>query len=533
MKLSHFQRLFFYLCLTAGFLILPFGVFAESTGVFKLVGLPADDVSLLIIRLFQILWLLASIVFLVLLIVGFLKQRNAGDDLAEGAQGKKLLLIGGIGLGASLLISVILFFIYASLEKNYLQMQNGAVKKTDQNILEPSFGRPLNQYLKIVSHFPARDERNIARNIKIMITFAEPMNETSIMDDKKSLKKNSVRILAKGASFQAALDAHAELSADHKILSITPDKLLGDLNAKIFYSVTVTDLVKKETGESLLGNGSGYSWQFEVSGVVDTTPPQVESVVPFASSKEPWSTNTLIQITFNEAIDPSALNGKKLFVMNETTKKTVEGTWSFGNAYRTLSFLSQEPCGKNACQETLFCLPKDSILRVTVLASNLVQPKKAESPNKGKFPYDGIVDVAGNSLDGGGESGVQKNGKSEGPSQDNYTWSFKTSGILDTTAPVVEFVQPARDKTGVDLTAPLEVLFSKLMDLTSLQNGTIVLSNDISTWMTAINYEKVKKTSVKVNHDPLKKDTLYTPLIKAEVHDVFQNCFYPCNGPMK
>lgn len=522
--------------LAIGGIFLPLVVFAQSSGVYALVGLPANDNGLLIMRIFQLIWIVVGLLSLILLIVGFLRVRNAGDNLSDGATGKRFILIGGVGLGLSLLLTVILFFIYGSLERKFVLGGNETKKPSQEDSAQPSFGRYLNQYLKITDHFPARDDKNIPRNVKILITFAEPLSQASIMDSSNALKKEAIRIMPKGAAFSASLSAHAEVSADHKILSLTPDKLLGELNAKTLYSITVTDRVLKETGESFLGVGQSYSWQFEVSGVVDNTPAQVESLVPFATTdvqKNSWPMNTLVQVTFTKPVDPSALSGKKLFVMNETAKKPVEGTWTLGNSYRTLSFSSQEPCGKNACQETLFCLPKDSILRVTVLAATLSQPKKAENPNRSKLPLDGVADLSGNSLDGGGEAGVQKNGKSDGPSQDNLTWSFKTSGDKETSTPVLEFMQPGRDATGVDLNAPIELLFSKLLDLTSIHNGTVVLSNEVSTWMTAKNYDQVKKTSVKVNHDPFKKDTLYTPTVKAELHDVFQQCFYPCNGPPK
>lgn len=523
------KSLFTFFIVTASGILVPLFVFAQSSGFYRLAGLPENDNGLLVIRILQIIWIILTVCSLGVAILGFLRMRNSGDDLVATQEAKKIFLFGAIGFGVSLIITIILFFAYGALVAKYEQ-QTTPPPHTGQEFDQTgnSFGKPLNQFLKITSHYPARDERSISRNVKILITFADPVKPESVLEQDSSLKKNVIRILLQGDQFKNSIPAKGIFNNDHTILTLTPDKLLGDVNKKIFYSVAITDLLQKETQESLLGSGNSYMWQFEISGSIDNTPPHVESVVPFANQEqEIWAKNSLIQITFNEALDPSVVSGKKMTVTNEITKKSLEGTWSIGNGYRSLSFVSQEPCGKNACQDIMYCLPKDSKISTTLKAANLIMPARAERPFLAQSPFDGITDAAGNSFDG------NMNGKSEGSANDSYTWSFKTNDLMNSEPVSIEFIQPGRDKTGVDIQAPLEVLFTRLMDVTSLHNGTIVLSQEVSTWLMARNHEKAKKTSVKVFHDPLKKDTLYTPLVRSEARNMYQQCFFPCQGPPK
>jgi len=528
MKVSGKSSLVFLICLVAGVVLLPFSVFAESSGFYRVIGLPENDAGLLVVRILQIIWIILTLGSLGVAILAFLRMRNSGDDLVQAQTAKKLLLFGAIGFGVSLVITIILFVAYGALASKYQQTVSTPTKGEQEGESQYSFGKPLNQFLKITNHYPARDERGISRNAKILITFADPVKPESVLEQGGALKKNVIRLLMQGDQFKNAIAAQGTFSDDHKILSLTPEKLLGDVNKKMFYSVTVTDTLLKETQESLLGLGNSYQWQFEISGVIDNTPPQLESVVPFANQEqELWHKNSLIQLTFNEALDPNSISGKKIIVTNEITKKPIDGFWAIGNAYRSLSFVSQEPCGKNACQDVIYCLPKDAKILVNAKAANLAKQPKAERPFLAQSPFDGIVDASGNSFDG------NKDGKSQGSAQDSYNWTFKTNDLLHTESARIEFLQPSRDKTRVDLMAPVEALFTSLMDVTSLHNGTVVLSQELSTWLTAVNHEKAKKTSVKVFHDPFKKDTLYTPLVRSEVRDIYQQCFYPCQGPAK
>lgn len=166
--------------------------------------------------------------------------------------------------------------------------------------------------------------------------------------------------------------------------------------------------------------------------------------------------NTVIQINFNEAINPLAISGKstdvadKLRVINaekpgagngaECAKDSdcrsykcsqqtpggscqgdqLAGSFVVSNQYKTVEFISDIKCGVNGCGENIYCLPANAQLRIDANAATL---KRCESDadcgspfsvcsnnvcrdnaRKKNLPtasqFDGIVDAAENSLDG-------------------------------------------------------------------------------------------------------------------------------------
>ena len=181
--------------------------------------------------------------------------------------------------------------------------------------------------------------------------------------------------------------------------------------------------------------------------------------------------NAIIQIEFNEAINPITVSGSadeladRLRVVNadsganldgqacsqdndclsfdcsESTGQCVgnhlAGRFISSNSYRTVEFQSDNRCGTNACGEDIYCLPENANIRVELEAAQLdgcPDDCSARSPfnecvsASGSFvgqvchdsndnlnypmahlPPDGIVDAASNSLDG------NRDGLAEGP----------------------------------------------------------------------------------------------------------------------
>jgi len=525
------------LCIAAGSLVLPGIVSAqEISGIAKVLFLPALDGRLIALRIGQIIGTLLALGAVAFLIFSAIKFNETADQVQESEQWKKKMIISGAVAGGCILL-VIVLTIFFSILAGQVQEEVGGGGGGEISGGGAGLAGKGAQGPRVVSHYPQKNEKNVPRNTAILITFAEAINKESIIEQTNKMKRAAIRIQETGASGTSALDASAEFDPTNTTVRLIPSPILGRPNKKTRYSVSITALVQKESGEPLLAKP--YTWEFEVSGVIDNTPPFIESALPLLQTpdrKELTPMNNLIQITFSEAVDPSIVTKNKIEIVDAKTSKKIPGGLILGNNYRTVTFYPKEKCGKNTCSENMFCFPKDLQIKVTAKAADLLVPQNAQSPNRAKFPYTGIVDTCGNSFDGGGENGVQKNGKSDGPKTDNYWWSFTTSAQKDTDIPQILSVHPGRDAVGVTLTTPVDMLFSRFMDITSFTTWSVTLGKDVQDidYWTAATHDIIKRrTILRVNHDPFKKDTFYTPQVKSHTKDIYQNCFNASTGPEK
>ncbi|MBI4599846.1 Ig-like domain-containing protein [Candidatus Uhrbacteria bacterium] len=521
--------------LCVGALMLPAAVFAEGVGAFaSFIGVGYPDTRLVVIRILQIIWIFASVGALGFLVYGFVLYRQADpEDLEEGPHAKRMMFYGGIAFGASVLLVIILTVVYVVIAGGY-----GRPSGTDGE-------KPPTPYLgggmsiatsKVKDHYPARNEQNVPRDASILITFADAIDKDSILDSANGIKKESIiirRTVAGAFGDYGVIRSTGVLSVDGLTVKIVPSTLLGEADKKISYTIALTDALKKKDGTPLFGTSdSGYVWQFEVSGLIDTTPPTVESYLPGAQSVSPI--NAIVQVTFSEPIDPFVVGSQYMDVSSGLpgSLTAVAGTWSVGNGYRTITYVTSKACGVNQCGSPVFCLPAKSQFTVRLKAAPLKgQSSAQDNPNKAAFPYAGIVDAAGNSLDGGGVNGAARNGKSDGAEKDDFYWNFTSSSEKETTAPTIVSIQPGRDGAGVNVNAPVDVLFSKLMDLTSLTVSSIGFTQELNYWVSSSHLFADRQTRARLNHEPFKAQSTYTTVVKSPVTDIYQNCYNPCNGP--
>lgn len=201
----------------------------------------------------------------------------------------------------------------------------------------------------IESHYPPRGGTGIPRNTKIIVTFKEAMSLESIInnyndndtptnladdavtkndngttvvtvdlpdptaDDWMELKSENVKIYKSIGGETAALVSNqvkVTFTTDLKTFVFDPIDLLGSPSENIWYTTALKPGIKKADGSAAFTGAfsDGYLWDFEVSTFVDTTPPQVESVVPREGSTNPR--NILIQVNFDEAMDPTTVSGE-------------------------------------------------------------------------------------------------------------------------------------------------------------------------------------------------------------------------------
>jgi hypothetical protein len=522
--------------LTIGALTYPAVVFGQEVGAFSsLIGVPYPDMRLVVIRVLELIWIFAGVGALGFLIYGFVLYRQADpEDLEEGPRAKRMMFYGGIALGVCALLVIILVVVYSIIASGYAAKGAG---DEGQKPYTPRIGTGISiENSKVKDHYPSNGEANVPRDTSILITFSEKIRKDSMLDSSNGVKKESViirRTTAGAFGDYGVVRSTGVLSVDGTTLKIIPSALLGDPDKKTSYTVLLTNGILTADGKPLFGaSESGYVWQFEVSGLIDATPPTVESYLPTAQSSNPI--NSIVQVTFSEPIDPFVVASQYLDVSSGQPGKlsTLAGTWAIGNGYRTITFVSGQECGKNQCGSPVFCLPTKNQLTVRLKAAALKgQGSGRDNPNKAAFPYTGIVDAAGNSLDGGELNGSSRNGKSDGTEKDDFYWAFSTSTQKETTPPTVLSIQPGRDGAGVSNTAPVTVIFSKLMDLTSLNVSTIGFTQELDYWLVSKHSFTERQTKTEIRHEPFKAQSTYTPVVKSPVTDIYQNCYNPCNGP--
>jgi len=198
-------------------------------------------------------------------------------------------------------------------------------------------------------------------------------------------------------------------------------KLSGHPDVDILFVANEVDLTAKIAGSQgndivLTSSSVGLSIVPMAGGVTGQT-----SFIVNDGRDQPR--NTVIQINFNEPVNPIMISGDAqnvydyIRVINNATGALVNGdacmdnteclsyncqsnicegnslTGKFmvSNMFRTVEFISDDECGVNGCGETIYCLPGSSELAVEMEAANL---KECTSDNDcvNLTPYNSCID---------------------------------------------------------------------------------------------------------------------------------------------
>lgn len=464
-----------------------------TTGFAARAGFGTTDIRVTIASIIRIiLGFLGIVAVLIIMYGGFIYMTAAGNE-EKIAKAKRILRDAVIGLLIVLTSFAITQFIIGRLLAGVGLGGGGGVGGPGGSALGAG---------PIESHYPARNATGIPRNTNIIITFKEKINAATVIKDgtldlgtadgPTTADDDTIKICqvdqCKDGIYLSGKDVFASVTEDQKTFVFDPKPLLGSADQNIWYKVIVDGLIKKATGSNLFpGTTPGtYDWQFEVSTLVDVTPPRVVSVIPRPASENPR--NTIIQINFNEGVNPITASGEtatfdKITVKYGNTK--ILGTFTISNQYRTVEFISDEPCRdkqenimKNSCGGDVFCLPGGAEFTVKILAASVGEAPSASELN-------GVVDLANNSLDG------NRDGQATGPLSeydfgkpgdeankaygDNLIWHFKTNDTIDLTPPEIISVSPevgAGIPPAIDSVSPrqsIRILFSKLIMSSTLK----------------------------------------------------------------
>ena len=514
------------------------------------IGTSTQDIRITIARIIRYaLGFLGTVALLLVLYAGFLWMTAAGDE-EKVSRAKKTLTSALIGLVIIMTAFAITSFVISRLLGANQGGGAGSITSSAQNdsaCIGLSATCPAGALGNgiIESHYPGRNATGVPRNTRIAITFKEKIDPASLVVGGATstvaiLKSSQVvgttnQFLQKFAQSLTASDIQVVPAGDGKTFVFMqkncPTDCFGSPSENVFYTVALrggSDGIKKDGGAAAFTGtfSSGYLWEFQVSTLLDTTPPKVSYVEPVDGSAG-VARNSLVQVSFDEAVDPVSLNSG--MSVTRTGGTVIQGTQLIGNAYRTVEFRTNELCGTNSCGEQVYCLPGNQKIAVNVKADGLTA-----TPPLGIYPPSGVTDMAGNSLDGNGD------GVAQGGPTDDHPFSFTTSNQIDLTPPKVVAQQPDTLQGNIARDLPMSVTFSKLMSATSITTDTMKLVPGSGGAPTnyALTSEGVSSTSggpldqtkATIQHDLLSSDQPYAADLTSGLRDLHQNCFYPGGG---
>ncbi|MFH1947325.1 MAG: hypothetical protein ABIJ23_04175 [Candidatus Magasanikbacteria bacterium] len=381
--------------------------------------LPGTDIRLIIARIIRaVLGLLGIMTLVIMMYAGFLIM-TAGGNEEKVLQGKRTLVNATIGLVIILSsVAIVQFLLNMLSGQSQMGTPSDFVKKPYINTYSGSGA--LGTIVK--DHYPMRDQTEVKRNTSIMVTFAEPVDPTSLILNSNNscwdetgttptttcdfegsvpiygdcleddyvdnfykencdrLVTSSVKIYKSNDQDEVLVEAAAMTTYDSQGNATTfvfkPLEPIGSDIDDVWYSVDLRGKILKkvpagDTDISVFSSSfSGhYLWEFQTDTNFDFEPPYVTMARPlFADLKIPR--NRVIQITFSEAMNPLTVQGvfgtstpfDNIIINREKpTKETevVPGEWKITNGYRTVQFISNEECGYNSCGEMMYCLPID------------------------------------------------------------------------------------------------------------------------------------------------------------------------------
>ncbi|MDD5031688.1 MAG: pilin [Patescibacteria group bacterium] len=353
----------------------------------------------------------------------------------------------------------------------------------------------------VESVYPEANQKEVPRNTSFIISFREEIDVSTLRDASGNiLTDGRIKIYKTSEEETNFIKEVKVATTDNKTFIFTPAAYLGSPSESVWYTVYLSNDIKKTDGENIFKTCSRdyLEWQFQVSEKLDLTPPQVKAVNDGGISPKPGSTkpkNSIIQINFNEAINPITVSGSAgdvkdyIRIVNAAVSANggqpcvkdtdcasfncsalqcegdfLQGKFIVSNQYQTIEFLSDKQCGVNGCGEKIYCLPGSSQIRVELQAAVLTDCGSDNCASRSPYnscsgghcrdaatknyplsllPLAGVVDMALNSLDG------NRDADADGPvtfynentpiagSGDNYQWSFLVSEVIDLNPPKI------------------------------------------------------------------------------------------------
>jgi len=559
-----------------------------------------QDIRLTIAKIIRVLLgLLGTVALGLVLYAGYTLMTAGGND-EKVNQGKKILTNGLIGLAIILSALAIVQFIIGQLASatGFRGPLNGGGSGA---IVFDSFSGSGALGRIVKDHYPFRDDINIKRNTRMVVTFREPIDPASLINDTNNngilgdcleanpldwavhcdrLKGDAVQIWKVLSEDQSLPQDQREEAVDAAVLALyeeenkaytfvfRPLAFLGSAERNMWHRVRLTNTILKADGIPVFDGQRTlyYEWKFQTDTLLDETPPHVQSVFPPQGEKA--FRNTVIQINFNEPMDPTVVQGVLAdggiftnLIFGKELGGRVDGEWKITNRYKSVEFLSTLACGQNSCGQTMYCLPTgcgENDLNCEEDYLSLIRTASPVGDDFEAFPFSGVTDMSGNALDGDADGVFDGKPNIANPivigdnekAADNYFWNFTIKNKIDTSAPYIEKVVPGIDAQDVGNSDPVTITYNKIMWLSTLNNMDMeeygsaqqqqALNNMDELWFvpdsSVVNTlgEPGLKTQMNIRHrvfGPNNLDLFYFPSLSSEIKGINQNCLYPGQGP--
>lgn len=265
----------------------------------------------------------------------------------------------------------------------------------------------------VTSTDPANGETNVPINQKIIATFSEAMNPTTITAAGTfTLAVKSTGVAVPGTVTYVAASNTATFAP-------TANLLPG-----IQYTAEITMAAQSAAASNSLA--ADYVWSFIAGLTADTTAPTVISTVPVSGATS-IPTNQIVSVTFSEVMDSATITATGTFTVAVAGVggAAVPGTVSYAGSIATFT-------------------PSSALTPSTEFTATITTAAE---------------DLSGNALAA------------------NYVWSFTTGTGPDTTSPTITLTSPASAAMNVLLNAAVSATFSKPMNpVTITAPGTFTLA---------------------------------------------------------
>ena len=229
------------------------------------------------------------------------------------------------------------------------------------------------------------------------------------------------------------------------------------------YTARISSKAESLNGKELEDN---YSWSFTTGAIPDTTPPTVSSTTPNNGAVE-VSVSSSLAATFSEPMDPLTISTATFTVKQGGAP--VAGAVSYSGG--TVTFTPSSPLAPNV-------------------------PFTATITS-------GAQDLAGN------------------PLAANYSWSFTTGAIPDTTPPTVSSTTPNNGAVEVSVSSSLSATFSESMDPFTISTATFTVKQGGAPVAGAVSYSGGTVTFTPSS--PLAPNVPFTATITSGAQDLAGN----------
>jgi hypothetical protein len=305
---------------------------------------------------------------------------------------------------------------------------------------------------------PAGGAGGVAVNAALTATFNEAMDAATIGTSTFELRNNATSALVAGG---------VAYNASTRVATFTPTAALapGTGYSASLRGGSTEPRVKDSAGNALV---TTHSWSF-TTAAADTTAPLISARTPAAGATA-VATNSVLTLSFNEAMDPATVNGST-FVLRNAGGTLVPAGVSYNAATRVATLTPSS------------ALAPSSTYTATAVGGG-TEPR--------------LKDLAGNALAASSQ------------------WSF-TTVVTDTTPPTISAAVPASGATGVSTASNVVVSFSEAMDPASITSSTIELRNSATSALVgaSVSYAAATQSATLAPSAALAAGTSYTVTVRG------------------